>query len=380
MFQMVRTEGARQPIAVYVHCPFCPSKCGYCDFNSYAGLDSLMERTAAATRSEIRASALRGTPAKTVFFGGGTPTSYPPELLLGILEEVLDAHPPIDGCEISCEANPGAVDAAKFASMRRGGFNRVSLGAQSFRHEDLVQLGRVHGALDVGKAISSARAAGFDNVNLDLMFALPGQSLEGWESNVQRALSLAPDHLSLYGLTIEPNTRYGRYWRRGQLDLPGEDAQVRMYDRAVELTAQAGFSQYEISNFALPGRECRHNLCYWRAEPYAGYGPGAVGAILTEGGMARHTNQKHPARYCQAVEDRAGLRCEDETLTGDQHAVEAIMLGLRLNEGIDMALVCEKGEQVAEMAAIGWVELAGERLRLTSLGRHLCTEVTVRLI
>lgn len=367
------------PVAVYVHCPFCPSKCGYCDFNSFALSGDIVQRTAEAMRAEIARSPWRGRPAKTIFFGGGTPTYFPADVLAGLLDAVRASHPPVDGCEITSEANPGTVDAERFAAMRAAGFNRVSIGAQSFQAGDLVRLGRVHGADEVPRAVAAARSAGISNLNLDLMFGLPGQTPETWQRNLDIALALRPEHLSLYGLTIEPNTRFARLHRRGMLHLPDEDALVVMYDAAVSACERAGLRQYEISNFARPGCECRHNLCYWRAEEYLGYGPGAVGCVAEDGVRRRTTNVKHPERYCEAVAGGAPLACEEERLDEATLATERAMLGLRLNEGLARESVPSPGGLPGVVAA-GWVEDLGQRIRLTAAGRHLCTEVAARLI
>jgi len=367
---------ALTPVAVYVHIPFCPSKCGYCDFNSYAMTGPIVEATCAAICSEIAASPWRGRPAKTIFFGGGTPTFVPSEWLIRILVAVFDAHPPVEGCEVTSEANPGTVDAEKFAAMVAAGFNRLSLGAQSFLDTDLVRLGRVHRSGEIERAVGLARDAGFTNLNLDLMFALPGQSRHAWESNLNRALRLGPDHLSLYCLTLEPNTPFYQEHTRGLLIQPDEDAQVAMYDLAVERTAAAGFELYEISNFARPGRECRHNLCYWRAEEYAGYGPGAVGRV----GETRYTNWKHPERYIDAVSNGAKPPSfESEPVDEVTLRTEAIMLGIRLTEGVDPVRLAISSEVVGKLADRGWVEPGGY-VRLTPAGRHFCTEVAVELV
>lgn len=361
-----------KPIAVYLHTPFCPTKCGYCDFNSYAMDGDIVPRTVAAIGAEIARSPWRGRPAKTIFFGGGTPTFLTADQLEFLLNQVREAHPPIEGCEITSEANPGTVDQAKFGAMVAAGFNRVSLGAQSFVPEDLIRLGRVHSSSDVGAAVASARRAGFENLNLDLMFALPGQNLARWKQNLDLALALKPDHLSLYGLTIEYNTRFNRLNRRGMLDLPTDDIQVQMYEAAMDQCADAGLEHYEISNFAKPGRACQHNLCYWRNEEYAAYGPGAVGCVAN----TRFTNVKHPERYCEAVEQTKPLWCESESLTPAMHQIERVMMGLRLTEGVALPASSE----LHQLIACGWVETLGDRVRLTRVGRSFHSEIVTRLI
>lgn len=354
-----------------------------------------MERTTAATIKEILNSPLRGTPAKTIFLGGGTPTFLSGDQLHRILDAIREVHPPVEGCEITSEANPGTVDIPKFSAMIAAGFNRISLGAQSFVDDDLIRLDRVHKAAEIDRAVGAAREAGFRNLNLDLMFALPGQSMQGWSRNLDKALSLEPDHLSLYCLTIEPNTAFYRQVQRGQLDLPEDDAQVAMYDRCVEETAKRGFDQYEISNFAKPGHECQHNLCYWESEPYAGYGPGAVGAIpggafaalngKFEGATrVRYTNLKHPERYSAAIEERTPLAFESEALEPETLRLERIMLGIRLNRGVSRAVLRSEGIDLQEKALrkvfdLGWIEPYDERLILTGAGRHFCSEVALEL-
>ena len=363
-------------VAVYVHIPFCPTKCGYCDFNSYAMQGDIVERTTQAIEAEIRRSPLAGEPAKTIFFGGGTPTFLTEDQLVRVFRAVLETHPPIDGAEITSEANPGTVDADKFGAMRAAGFNRISMGAQSFLDSDLIALGRIHRSGEIERAFEAARQAGFDNVNLDLMFALPNQSFRGWQSNLERALSMAPEHLSLYCLTIEQNTAFYKQNLRGQLNLPDDEQQVAMYEECLDRTAAAGYVQYEISNFSKPGLPCRHNLCYWYGEPYAGYGPGAVGAYHGR----RYTNLKHPERYCDAVERGADLPFESEPLSPETLRVERIMLGLRLNEGIDAHHLALPEKPIARLIDRGWIAKDGDTVRLTRAGRHFCSEVALELI
>jgi len=340
----------------------------------------IVERTVRAIVGEIERSPQRGRPAKAIFFGGGTPTYLQESQLIRVFKAVLEAHPPLDGAEITSEANPGTVDMPKFKAMRLAGFNRISLGAQSFLDSDLLTLGRVHRSGDIERAVGAARDVGFDNLNLDLMFALPSQSPRGWQNNLDRALSLEPQHLSLYCLTIEPNTAYYKLHLKGQLDLPDDEQQVAMYDECLARSRAAGYEQYEISNFALPGFECRHNLCYWNAEEYIGYGPGAVGATQTELGRVRYTNLKHPDGYCNAVEQSLPLPFESELLNDDILRVERIMLGLRLNSGLPIDGMSLPGPAIKKLVSRDWIEEVGGAIRLTSSGRHFCSEVALELI
>jgi oxygen-independent coproporphyrinogen-3 oxidase len=367
------------PVAVYVHTPFCPSKCGYCDFNSYAITGDIIERTTAATIAEIQKSPWRGRPAKTIFFGGGTPTFLASEQLTRILKAVMEVHPPTSDCEITSEANPGTVDIPKFAAMIEVGFNRISLGAQSFVPEDLIRLGRVHESTHIVRAVRAAREAGFKNLNLDLMFALPGQTDKAWEKNLELALSLKPNHLSLYCLTIEPNTRFYKAQARGMLHLPDDDIQVRMYETACRMTHEAGLEQYEISNFAHPGLESRHNLCYWHNEEYLSYGPGAVGCFDESEIRTRYTNMKHPERYSDAIEQGTKLWCEHEEIGEESRKLERLMMGLRLNQGVRIPSEDLDLKQLDRMMQRDWIRYQDEVLSLTPAGRHFCSEVIAEL-
>jgi len=363
----------------------------------------IMQRTARAIVAEIERSPFRGRPAKTIFFGGGTPTFLEEGQLVRILEAVIQSHPPVEGCEISCESNPGTADAAKYGAMRKAGFNRISLGAQSFLDEDLIRLERVHRAGEIGRAVCLARDAGFENLNLDLMFALPHQRMAAWRRNLDRAIELRPEHLSLYCLTIEPNTSFYKKHLRGQLHLPDDETQVAMYEECLDRLAAEGFQQYEISNFAKPGRECAHNLCYWHGEEYAGYGPGAVGCgmagpamgaaggspVLSASGpirpsadspirLIRYTNLKHPERYCAAVEAGEPAAFESEELDDATQRVERIMLGLRINEGISVDGL--DAAAVAKVRDRGWIVAENGVVRLTRAGLHFCSEVALELM
>ena len=373
------TTTTQSPVAVYVHTPFCPSKCGYCDFNSYAMSGDIMARTTAATIKEIKASPHKGRPAKTIFVGGGTPTYLPTEQLLAILQAVIETHPPTPDCEITSEANPGTIDFPKFEAMHKAGFNRLSLGAQSFQTHDLIQLGRVHAPDHIAQAVAKARAAGFKSINIDLMFALPGQSLKAWETNLNAALSLKTDHLSLYCLTIEPNTRFYRHNLKGMLALPDDVRQTEMYDLAIKLTSEHGLDQYEISNFAKPGHESRHNRAYWHSEEYLAFGPGAVGCYLTDKGKYRYTNLKHPDGYSTAVEQNQPLHFESETLTPEDNNFEHIMMGLRLNEGLPTQNLTLDPNGIKTATERNWITQTPETITLTKEGRHFCSEVAILL-
>jgi len=339
----------------------------------------IVGRTVEAICHQIEHSAWKGRPAKTVFFGGGTPTFLSAAQLSAILGAVTRTHPVDSTTEVTSEANPGTVDAEKLSAIRSAGFNRISIGAQSFDRQDLVRLGRVHDDVAVGQAFHAARRAGFQNINLDLIFGLPGQSVKAWLRNLELAISLSPDHLSLYGLTIEPNTRFYRYDRRGMLNLPNEDDQVQMYDVALSMAKAAGYQQYEISNFCREGAECQHNLAYWHGEEYLAYGPGAVGCIADHaGGRLRFTNLKHPERYCDAIEAGADPWVERELLDLQTQHVERVMLGLRLSTGIPRSWIDDGALQ--KVIDRGWLARNGETVALTPSGRHACSEVTALLI
>ena len=334
-----------------------------------------MPRTVDATITELQRSALAGRPAKTIFFGGGTPTFLDASDLSRLLRAVTETHPPIAGCEITTESNPGTADADKYRTAFDAGFNRISLGAQSFKSQDLLRLGRVHQSEDIGNAVSLAREAGFKNLNLDLMFALPGQSTFAWQDNLQRAIELDPDHISLYCLTLEPNTAFYKEHLKGQLILPPEEDQVEMYEVAVATSTRAGYIQYEISNFAKLDMECRHNLCYWKCEEYAAYGPGAVSCIES----VRETRLKHPERYCEALESSKPFLCEEDALSDESKSLEKLMLGLRLNEGLTAPEALLRCKAVQDLCAFGWIEAERNTIRLTPLGRHFCSEATLKL-
>lgn len=320
-----------------------------------------MDAYVAALQSALRAAAPEAADyaADTVYFGGGTPTLLGPRRLRALLETALDAYDVTPGAEITCEANPeSARDASALRALRDAGFNRLSLGMQSADDGELRTLGRVHTHRDTERAVAAARRASFDNLSLDLIYGLPGQTAERWSRNLDAALSLGPEHLSCYGLKVEPGTPFFR--SRDRLDLPDDDAQAEQYLAAVERLRGAGYEQYEISNFARPGRESRHNLKYWTLGEYLGFGPGAH----SDFGGRRFGLE----RDLDAFLAGKTVYSENAAVPPAERAAERIMLGLRTAEGVPAELVSGAEALLSECAAHGMAERAGDRWRLTPRG------------
>ena len=279
LFHLLDDEGRDETmdaIGLYVHIPFCRAKCAYCDFNSYAGLEHLFAPYVRALAREIELAGRRHPlQAQTIYLGGGTPTVLPLDLLGEVLAACRRAFQVPEGAEVTVEANPGTVDGDYLAGLLSLGINRLSLGVQSFDEGELRLLGRIHTAREAVEACHLAREVGFDNLNLDLIYGIPRQTLAGWRETLRQALDLHPDHLSLYALTLEEHTPLAQRIARGEVPAPDDDLAAEMYVLAEETLAEAGYVHYEISNWARPGRQCRHNLTYWRNQPYLGFGAGA---------------------------------------------------------------------------------------------------------
>ncbi|MBI3024876.1 MAG: radical SAM family heme chaperone HemW [Candidatus Tectomicrobia bacterium] len=386
-----------RPLSVYVHIPFCLAKCGYCDFNSYAveGLIALgragedwAPRYADAILREIegrcRSLGLEGRRAETVFFGGGTPSLMPPEETARILDALGRTFRLAPGAEVTVEANPGAADAARFAALGEAGVNRISIGVQSFDDEALRRLDRVHTGEEARAAFRAAREAGFGNISLDLMFGIPFQTPGAARADIESALDLGPEHLSAYELTIEPGTAFHALHSRGELrGLPDEETALAMWRLRDRLLARAGFERYEISNFARPGRRCRHNLNYWRRGEYLGLGAGAHSFL----GKRRLWNHARPDIYQARAEDpTAG----EEILDDAAKALgEALMLGLRLKEGVSLGAIARAcgadpeeqfGPLFEELRGGGLLERENGTLRLTPRGTLLANRVLARFL
>jgi oxygen-independent coproporphyrinogen-3 oxidase len=374
-------------IGCYVHIPFCVRKCAYCDFNSYSGYtDAHIERYVQALTQEIRQSSPSSTPVDTIFFGGGTPTAIPADDQAALLRAVLETLPVTPDAEITTEANPGTMDTAHLEVLRAAGFNRISFGVQSFDAGLLKTLDRIHTVDEAKNAVRAARAAGIENVSIDLMFALPRQTLRQWEASLAQALALDTDHLSLYSLIVEEGTGFWTLRQKGRLPLPDDDTAAEMFQMAIDAAQGAGLAQYEISNFARPGRECRQNLHYWRNEPYYGFG---CGAVAYQNG-ARRMNLKSPAKYSEAVEAGSDLTLSSETLTSDETLAEIMMLGLRLTEeGVDCTRVTTYfgtdprerfASEIETFTRRGLLEAVGDHLRLTPHGVFLASEVMMAFV
>ncbi len=398
------------PLALYLHIPFCAARCAYCDFNTYAGLERFQAPFAAALSAEIRrAGEAYGRPAvRTIFIGGGTPTVLPADLLARALDACREAFAVAADAEITCEANPGTVDQARFAALRAMGINRLSMGVQSFDDDELRWLGRIHSAAEAERALRTARAVGFANINLDFIFGLPGQRPATWLRTLDRAIALEPEHLSLYSLTVEPGTPLYDRVRRGLVPAADDDLAATLYELACERLARAGYEQYEISNWArtdadrpagdLPeagdgsgasnvGRPsrfmCRHNLVYWRRESYLGFGPGAHS--FDRAAERRWWNVKPVPHYIQRIEAGRSAEAGGEVLDRRTAMGETMMLGLRLvREGVADATWRERfglgldeafGAEIGRLTAAGLLERLPERVRLTPAGRLLGNQV-----
>ncbi len=362
---------------VYVHWPFCLSKCPYCDFNSHVRRNPIdEERYVEAFQVEIahRAKLTRGRKVASVFFGGGTPSLMKPQTVEAILRSIADHWAIEPNAEVTLEANPSSVEADRFRGYRAAGVNRVSLGVQALNDADLRALGRLHNRDEALAALSTAVSI-FDRASFDLIYARPGQTVDQWRRELGEALILAPEHLSLYQLTIEPDTMFERLERAGKLILPTLDTQRDLWEATQDMMGKAGMPAYEISNHARPGAESRHNLIYWRYGEYVGVGPGAHGRIVGPKGRRAQATEKHPEMWLTCVETEGHGLVEDEALSIEEQGDEFLLMGLRLTEGIDpgrfQALTGKSlaPSRVADLIAHGLVEYTREgRLRVSAEG------------
>lgn len=372
--------------SLYVHVPFCATRCGYCDFNTYTAAElgaapgSSQDAYLAAAVAELDlAVRVLGDPppVRTVFFGGGTPTMLPHRSLTGLLDAIRDRFELAADAEITTEANPESVDARYLDALVASGFNRLSLGMQSARPSVLAVLERRHTPGRVAEAVAAARAVGFGSINLDLIYGTPTETVSDWRESLSAALELAPEHISAYSLIVEDGTRLARRIRRGELPAPDDDLHADEYLLAEELLTRAGLANYEISNWSLPGHECQHNLAYWLGDDWWGVGPGAHSHV----GGVRWWNVRHPREYSARLGAANSPAQAREVLTKTQHHAERVLLELRLASGLPLAELNPAELARAEaFIADGLASTDGAVLRLTRAGRLLADRLVTDLV
>lgn len=357
---------------IYIHIPFCTGKCSYCSFYSIVYSENMAARYIDAVKAEINGRPPE-CPCSTLYIGGGTPTTIPPEQLVSLVDCVFGNSTLPEGAEVTVEANPGGLAGYDARRLLDAGVNRFSVGAQSFDPGELRLIGRRHTPEDISAAVMHLRGSGARNINIDLMYALPGQSMDRWRTNLEMAAGLRPEHISLYDLSVEDGTQLYRDVAAGRIAKPPEEAQSDMYMLAVELLREAGYSRYEISNFALPGYECKHNLNYWSSGDYAGYGAGATSCI----GGARLNNICDVESYIDAVSAGKSAAASSEQLSPEDIRKEFVMLGLRTAAGIRLdeyeqrfghGFMDAYGDTIDGLSEAGYITLDGPAIKLTESG------------
>jgi putative oxygen-independent coproporphyrinogen III oxidase len=381
---------AAEPLAVYIHWPFCRSKCPYCDFNSHVreGVDAARWTQGLLADLDHHAELVPERAIGSVFFGGGTPSLMPPETVAALLNRVAACWTMTPEVEVTLEANPNSAEAARFRAFAAAGVNRLSLGVQALEPAALRLLGRLHDRAEAIAAIECA-ADSFARFSFDLIYARPGQSISAWRNELGEALTLAGEHLSLYQLTIEPGTAFATLERRGDLVPPEEEIAAALFEATQDRLAAHGLPAYEISNHARPGAECRHNLTYWRYQDYVGIGPGAHGRLTRDGGKFATRQHRTPERWLAAVE-RVGTGIQETAAIDRDSAVEEmLMMGLRLTEGVDRVRLERAAGQDAEslfggslmpLLEGGFLTLDHERLAATAAGRQRLNAVLAALL
>jgi putative oxygen-independent coproporphyrinogen III oxidase len=378
-------------IALYIHWPFCLAKCPYCDFNSHVREHIDQTRFAHALRRElaVEADRLGHRRLTSIFFGGGTPSLMDPATVAALIDDATRHFSPTETIEITLEANPTSIELARLADVRAAGVNRISVGIQSLDDAALRQLGRQHSASEARQALHLARDQ-FPRMSFDLIYARPGQALPDWRRELQAALDIASDHVSLYQLTIEPATPFEALYRKGQITLPDDDLAAALYEATAEECGRHGLQAYEVSNYARPGGESRHNLTYWRYRDYIGIGPGAHGRLTLDNELHATRRHRAPEVWAGKVERCGSGATHDEILSPTEKAREALLMGLRLAEGIDLSALEHRTGRTVEQAVDadflaacleeGYLERIATRLLATPEGRLRLDAMLSRLV
>jgi oxygen-independent coproporphyrinogen-3 oxidase len=377
--------------SLYIHIPFCLAKCHYCAFNSCVAGEDIYGPYVAALTLELahlaeKTAALDHTSElNTLFVGGGTPTCLPPDLLQGVIQYALDLFGTAHGPEISVEANPGTVDVQYLEMLLQAGVNRLSLGVQSFNNRELELVGRIHDEKGACLAIEAARTAGFDNINLDLMYGLPGQTPLSWRNSLEKGLSFMPEHLSLYQLTIEPDTPLNTLFENNTLRLPSEEEIIQMDEITRELCSSAGLHQYEISNYSAVGMECRHNINYWLNNDYLAAGASAVSCL--DG--VRERRIADPIEYIRLISGKKSVVIEKECLSHEASFRESVIMGLRMVQGVSREKLFKRysldpkdyyGSVLEKLIEQGFLELTESHLRMTEKGWPFSNQIMSELV
>ncbi len=386
---MFQITGTVKDFGIYIHWPFCLSKCPYCDFNSHvrSSIDTEVWEKALLTELQYVHQQTKDKVVSSIFFGGGTPSLMAPKTVAAIIDAVSKYWQTAE-LEITLEANPNSVETQRMQDFKHAGVNRVSLGVQSFDDKSLKFLGRGHNSDEAIKAIETAQSL-FERYSFDLIYALPDQNLGAWEQELKQALQYAQSHVSLYQLTIEPGTAFHTRFHRSEFCLPSEDNAAALYEKTTEIMLQAGLYNYEVSNYAKPGHECKHNLVYWRYNDYAGIGPGAHGRITIDGQKVATKCFKAPEIWLDAVQKQQHGIQELQPVNNNDRAVEMLMMGLRLEEGINLArfkqeVGCDvedvlNNQALTSLTKAGFLQLDDQIIRATAAGRLRLNAVLEKL-
>jgi putative oxygen-independent coproporphyrinogen III oxidase len=373
---------------IYIHWPFCKAKCPYCDFNSHVrheAVDAMSFATAITTELKWMAEQTKGRTVSSIFFGGGTPSLMPPKAVAHVLDEIAVMWPVLPTAEITLEANPTSVEAENFRGYRSAGINRVSVGVQALDEKDLAALGRQHSP-DEALAAFRLAATIFPRVSFDMIYARPSQTREAWTAELTRALGEQQGHMSLYQLTIEPETRFADLYALGKLHVPEDDLAADLYDITQELTAKHGLENYEISNHAAKGHESQHNLLYWRYGEYAGAGPGAHSRLISGENRLALATEKHPETWRGLVQVQGHGISSREIIVPTAQAREMMLMGLRVREGISLARykslsgIDVSPQAIEHLNALGFITKSGDTLQATQSGRRILNAVIEALV